>query len=57
MGNHMKGCRCRQCRRGMHTRYDGKLMQKLIRSERRKAGEAPRRGEEPDSCTSRGYTD
>ena len=57
MGNHMKGCSCRRCRIGMHTKYGGKLLQKLIRSVRRKAKEALRRGEEPVETTSRGYTD
>jgi hypothetical protein len=41
----------------MHTKYGGKLLQKLIRSARRKAKEVLRRGEEPAPTTSRGYTD
>lgn len=57
MGNHMKGCSCRRCRSGMHTKYGSKLLQKLIRSARRKAKEALRRGDEPDPCASRGFTD
>ena len=58
MGNHMKGCSCRRCRSGMHTKYGGELLRKLIRSIRRKAKRTPRRlGEEPDPCTSRGHTD
>ncbi|MFO0952453.1 MAG: hypothetical protein U0835_15155 [Isosphaeraceae bacterium] len=57
MGNHMKGCSCRYCRIGMHTKYGGKLLQKLIRSTRRSAKEALRKGEQPVPCVSRGYTD
>ncbi len=57
MSNNMKGCSCRRCRMGMHTKYGGKLLQKLVRSARRKAKEKLRQGEEPDPCTSRGYTD
>jgi hypothetical protein len=53
----MKGCNCRRCRSGMHTKYGSRLLQKLIRSARRAAKEALRRGEEPVPCTSRGYTD
>lgn len=57
MGNHVKGCSCRMCRRGMHTAYGSKLLQKFIKSVRRKAKEELRRGEEPPPCVSRGYTD
>jgi len=57
MGNHMKGCSCRRCRSGMHTKYGSKLMQKLIRSVRRRAKETLRRCDEPDPCASRGFTD
>jgi hypothetical protein len=41
----------------MHTRYGSKLLQKLIRSIRRRAKQVLRRGEEPEACWSRGYTD
>ncbi|MGL6073507.1 MAG: hypothetical protein ACRC8S_05015 [Fimbriiglobus sp.] len=57
MGNHLKGCSCRRCRAGMHSKYGGKLMQKVIRKIRRVAKQAIRRGEEPPPCQSRGYTD
>jgi hypothetical protein len=57
MGNHMKGCSCRRCRSGMHTPMGGKLLQKLIRSVRRAAKRALRKGEEPPPCKSRGWTD
>ena len=57
MGNHIKGCGCQQCRKGMHTKYGSVLLQKLVRKVRRDAKEKLRRGEEPDPCASRGYTD
>jgi hypothetical protein len=41
----------------MHTNSQGELLQKLIRSARRKAKEALRRGEEPPPCASLPYTD
>lgn len=55
MGNHLKGCGCRRCRMGMHTKYGGKLLQKIIRSVRRAANLALRRGEEPPPTQSIGY--
>lgn len=57
MGNHMKGCSCRRCRSGMHTKYGGKLLQKIIRSVRRAVKQALRWGDEPAPTKSRGYTD
>lgn len=57
MGNHMKGCGCRYCRRGMHSRYGSKLMQKFVRSVRRVVKVALRRGDEPPPTQSVGYTD
>ena len=57
MGNHMKGCGCRRCRSGMHSKFGSKLMRKLIRGVRRAAKMALRRGDEPPPCASRGYTD
>ena len=57
MGNHLKGCGCRRCRSGMHTKYGGMLLQKFIRSVRRVTKQALRRGEEPPPTRSIGYTD
>jgi hypothetical protein len=57
MGNHLKGCSCRRCRSGMHTKYGGELLRKIVRSIRRTVKQALRRGEEPPPCRSRGYTD
>jgi hypothetical protein len=57
MGNHLKGCSCRRCRSGMHTRSGGKLLQKIIRSTRRLVKEALRCGEEPPLTWSTRYTD
>ena len=57
MGNHLKCCGCRRCRSGMHTKYGGILLQKFIRSVRRVAKQALRRGEEPPPTRSVGYTD
>jgi hypothetical protein len=57
MGNHLKGCGCRRCRSGMHTKTGDKLVQKVIRSIRRTAKQALRRGEEPPPSRSMGYTD
>lgn len=57
MPNHMKGCGCRSCRRGMHTRLMGKYVRRVVRSARRKAKEALRRGDEPLPCVSLDYTD
>jgi hypothetical protein len=41
----------------MHTKYGGKLLQKIIRAARRVAKQALRRGDEPAPTQSRGYTD
>jgi hypothetical protein len=41
----------------MHTPFGGTLLQKLVRSVRRRVKEILRRGEEPPPCKSRGYTD
>jgi hypothetical protein len=41
----------------MHTEAGGKLVQKVIRSIRRTAKQALRRGEEPPPTRSMGYTD
>ena len=57
MGNRMKGCGCRRCRSGMHTKTGGKLLQKIIRSVRRVTKLALRRGQEPAPTRSIGYTD
>ena len=57
MGNHLKGCGCRRCRSGMHTKFGGKQVQKVIRSVRRTAKQALRKGEEPPPAKSVGYTD
>jgi hypothetical protein len=57
MGNHLKGCGCRRCRSGMHTKSGSKLLQKIIRSTRRASRQALRRGEEPPPTKSIGYTD
>ena len=53
----MKGCGCRRCRSGMHTKQGGKLLQKFIRRARRKAKLAIERGVEPARAISIGYTD
>ncbi|MFO0930372.1 MAG: hypothetical protein U0736_25650 [Gemmataceae bacterium] len=57
MGNHVKGCSCRSCKFGMHTKTGSRVVQKVIRRARRLAKEALRRGEEPVPCVSRGFTD
>lgn len=41
----------------MHTKSQGKLLQKIVRSVRRSVKQALRRGDEPVPATSRGYTD
>jgi hypothetical protein len=56
MGNHLKGCGCRRCRSGLHTKYGGRLLQKVIRSVRRYAKQALRRSDEPPPERSVGYT-
>ena len=45
MSNHVKGCGCRHCRAGMHTKFGGVMVQKFIRKVRRVAKEMLRRGE------------
>jgi len=57
MGNHLKGCGCRRCRSGMHTKYGGLLLQKFIRSVRRATKQTLRRVEEPPTTRSLGSTD
>ncbi|MGL4465070.1 MAG: hypothetical protein ACRC1K_23190 [Planctomycetia bacterium] len=57
MGNHVKGCSCRRCRAGMHTKFGGWLLKRLARRIRRAAKQLLRRGEEPPPCVSRGWTD
>jgi hypothetical protein len=57
MGNHMKGCGCRRCRSGMHTKWGSRVLKRFIRSFRRTAKQALRRGEEPPPARSIGYTD
>ena len=41
----------------MHTKFGGKQVQKVIRSVRRTAKQALRKGEEPPPAKSVGYTD
>lgn len=57
MSNHIKGCSCGSCRRGMHTKSGGFLVQKIIRKIRHAVKRSLRKGEEPPPCHSRGYTD
>ncbi len=53
----MKGCGCRMCRRGMHTKGGGWLVQKAIRKARHAAKVKLRRGEEAEMKFSIGWTD
>lgn len=57
MGNHMKFCGCKQCRRGMRTKYGGQIVLLTVRRARRKAKEALRQGKEPAPAESVPYTD
>jgi len=57
MSNHVKGCGCRNCRAGMHSKSGGVMVQKFIRRVRRVVKEMLRRGEEPPPAQSIGYTD
>jgi len=57
MGNHMKGCGCRRCRSGLHTKAGGKQVRKALQSARRATKQSLRRGEEPPPTNSIAYTD
>ena len=57
MPNHMKFCGCRQCRRGMHSKYGGETVRKAIRKARRLAKEKLRAKEEPEFKFSVPFTD
>ena len=57
MSNHVKGCSCRRCRAGMHTKFGGVMVQKFIRKVRRVTKQMLRRGEEPPPAQSLEYTD
>ncbi len=57
MGNHLKGCGCRRCRAGMHTKSGGTTVQKIVRRIRRATKQMLRRGEEPPPTQSLEYTD
>jgi len=57
MGNHLKGCGCRRCRAGMHTRGGGFMLQRVIRKIRRIGKMMLRRGQEPPPTHSLEYTD
>lgn len=56
MGNHMKFCRCRACRSGLH-RGGGSTVKAIIRKFRRKAKAALKQGKDPDNKISVPYTD
>ena len=57
MGNHLKGCGCRRCRAGMHTKSGGFMAQRVLRRIRRLGKQMLRRGEEPPPTQSLEYTD
>jgi len=57
VSNHMKGCSCRRCRSGMHTKAGGETVKKVIRKVRRVAKQKLKQGEEPEPKSSLEYTD
>lgn len=57
MGNHLKGCGCRRRRAGMHTKFGGTTVQKIVRRILRATKQVLRRGEEPPPTQSVEYTD
>jgi len=57
MPNHMKGCGCKRCRKGMHSKQGSIDVQKVIRKVRRKTKQKLKKGLAPDPKFSIGYTD
>lgn len=57
MGNHMKFCGCKHCRRGMHCKYGGEIVRVTVRKARRKAKQDLKQGKEPEPTISVPYTD
>ena len=57
MSNHLKFCRCRQCRRGLRTKFGGATVQRTIRRFRRLTKQQLKRGDEPLTKISVPYTD
>ena len=47
MSNHLKFCGCRLCRRGLHTKIGGEIVQRTIRKFRRTAKQKLKKGKEP----------
>lgn len=50
-------CSCRHCRRGLRTKYMSEVVTKKVRKARRKAKQAVKHGEEPETRVKVGYTD
>ena len=57
MSNTIKFCGCRACKAGRHCKRNRATTQKTIRSFRRQAKQAVKRGEEPPKAVSIPYTD
>ena len=57
MANHLKFCSCRQCRAGKHTKAGGKVIQAVVRKNRRKTKAALKMGRDTTQTVSAGYTD
>jgi hypothetical protein len=57
MGNHLKFCSCRQCRKGLRSKAGGEEVRATIRKDRKAVKAALRQGDEAQRKTSVPYTD